>query len=176
MHEHHEACHIIEHALEAAQERNHSKVVRINLVIGENSGYSPEAVKMNFELASEGTICENAEICVKEVKAVLKCPNCGDYLVEKTGRYGKYYACAKCNHTESEAVNMGVCPTCGKPTKKMTSRGGKTFYGCTSYPECKFMSWDLPTGETCPKCGQYLVEINGEVKCSNKKCDYKKEK
>lgn len=125
--------------------------------------------------------CSNYPTCnnkrsLNEKRSEKKCPNCGDYLVEKTGRYGKYYACAKCNHTESEAVNMGVCPTCGKPTKKMTSRGGKTFYGCTSYPECKFMSWDLPTGETCPKCGQYLVEINGEVKCSNKKCDYKKEK
>lgn len=102
MHEHHEACHIIEHALEAAKERNHSKVVRINLVIGENSGYSPEAVKMNFELVSEGTICENAEICVREVKAVLKCPNCGEMFPRKPF----HYECPHCN-TEGIPTDIG---------------------------------------------------------------------
>lgn len=68
--------------------------------------------------------------------------------------------------------DMGVCPECGKPTKKMTSRGGKVFYGCSNYPGCKFMSWDLPTGKKCPVCDGYLVEVEGKIICSNKKCNY----
>jgi DNA topoisomerase-1 len=70
--------------------------------------------------------------------------------------------------------SVGVCPECGKPTKKMTSRAGKTFYGCSNYPNCKFMSWDIPTGEKCPECDAYLIQVNGEVKCSGKNCKYTK--
>ena len=32
------------------------------------------------------------------------------------------------------------------------------------------MSWDLPTGEKCPKCGKYLVKKGKQIKCSA--CDY----
>ena len=32
------------------------------------------------------------------------------------------------------------------------------------------MSWDLPTGEKCPKCGKYLVKKGKQIKCSS--CDY----
>ena len=66
--------------------------------------------------------------------------------------------------------SVGTCPECGRETKKMTSRGGKTFYGCSGYPNCKFMSWDIPTGKKCTECGHYLIEVDGAVMCSNKKC------
>ena len=64
------------------------------------------------------------------------------------------------------------CPECGRETKKMMSKGGKVFYGCSNYPNCKFMSWEIPTGELCPTCGQYLFESNGKIRCSDKKCNY----
>ena len=105
------------------------------------------------------------------------CDKCGGVMVEREGKFGKFLACSnypKCKNTISLTENAGICPDCGRPTKKMTSRGGKTFYGCSGYPECKFMSWDLPTGEKCPDCGSPLVQINGKVKCSNKKCKYEK--
>lgn len=54
------------------------------------------------------------------------------------------------------------------------SKKGKIYYSCSGYPDCKFMSWDIPTGEKCPKCGQALVQTaRGNIKCSNKECDYK---
>ena len=54
----------------------------------------------------------------------------------------------------------------------MKSTAGKIFYSCTKYPQCKFMSWDLPTGEKCPKCGKYLVKKGKQIKCSGAGCDY----
>ena len=99
-------------------------------------------------------------------------------MVERQGKFGKFLACSnypKCKNTVSLSESAGVCPTCGKPTKKMMSRGGKTFYGCSDYPNCKFMSWDLPTGEKCPKCGGYLISVDGKVKCNMKSCDYVKD-
>ena len=54
------------------------------------------------------------------------------------------------------------------------SKKRKIYYSCSGYPDCKFMSWDIPTGEKCPQCGQALVQTaRGNVKCSNKECDYK---
>ena len=79
MHEHHEAVHIIEHAEMALKERGHTKVKQINLVIGESSGFSPEAVIMNIEINAVGTCCEDVPVTVRTVKSMLKCPNCGEY-------------------------------------------------------------------------------------------------
>ena len=36
------------------------------------------------------------------------------------------------------------------------------------------MSWDIPTGEKCPECQNFLIKAaRGGVKCSNKDCSYK---
>lgn len=105
------------------------------------------------------------------------CPKCGGVMVEREGKFGKFLACSnypKCKHTVSLTESVGICPECGKPTKKMMSKGGKVFYGCSDYPKCKFMSWDIPTGEKCPDCGAYLIQVNGKIKCSDKKCKYEK--
>ena len=122
----------------------------------------------NIKAANEKTVIPTDRICEK----------CGGIMVEREGQFGKFLACSnypKCKNTISFTENVGVCPTCGKPTKKMTSKkSGRIFYGCSDYPNCKFMSWDKPTGEKCPTCGEYLVEIEGQVKCSNKKCDFVK--
>ena len=67
----------------------------------------------------------------------------------------------------------GICPTCGRPTRKMKSKTGKFYYSCTAYPECKFMSWDIPTGKKCPVCGNAVVKTEkGAVLCASKDCHY----
>ena len=103
-----------------------------------------------------------------------KCEKCGGPMVVKKGKFGKYLYCTACKNTKSVTEEAGICPVCHKPTRKMTSRAGKTFYGCSSYPECTFMSWDMPTGELCPKCGKFLIySKDGKNKrCSNKDCDF----
>ena len=40
------------------------------------------------------------------------------------------------------------------------SRKGRTFYGCSRYPECEFTSWKRPLPPPCPNCGNLLVEQN----------------
>ena len=58
----------------------------------------------------------------------------------------------------------------------MISKNGKNFFGCSNYPDCRFMSWDMPTGEKCPKCESYLIVTKDgkNIKCSNRDCDYTK--
>ncbi|MEI6100887.1 MAG: hydrogenase maturation nickel metallochaperone HypA [Eubacteriales bacterium] len=101
MHEYHEAIHIIEHAIEQAQADGKNKVTKINLVIGENSGYSGDTIRMHFEDAAAGTICEGAEINVRPVKAMLKCPDCGELFVRKPFRFD-------CPHCGAQGVPSEV--------------------------------------------------------------------
>ncbi len=117
----------------------------------------------------------------KEPARVMPC-ECGGTFVEKSGKYGKYAECDKChkkiNLTPSgepvKELADGVCPICGKSVKLLRSKSGKkTFWGCSGYPECSFMSWDMPTGDKCPVCGEYLVMKDGKIKCSSKTCKYK---
>lgn len=134
----------------------------------------------NYYACSNYPTCSNIKSANPEVAIPTDklCSKCGGVMVEREGKFGKFLACSnypKCKNTISLTENAGVCPDCGKPTKKMTSRGGKTFYGCSGYPECKFMSWDMPTGEKCPTCGNYLIDVNGKVKCSNKGCSFTKD-
>ena len=110
-----------------------------------------------------------------EEKSGEKCAKCGGEMLLKNGKFGKYLSCPSCGETRNISELKGTCPTCGSPTKKMTSRGGKTFYGCSKYPDCSFMSWDIPTGGKCPKCGKFLVEREGKISCVDRRCDYVQE-
>ena len=111
------------------------------------------------------------------------CPKCGAMMVVKSGRYGKFLACPNypaCKSTlpygenAQPAVFEGKCPVCGKPTKKLRTKTGKFYYGCSGYPACDFRSWDEPTGEKCPECGSALVKTaRGAIRCSNRECKYR---
>jgi len=112
------------------------------------------------------------------------CPKCGAPIIERMGRFGKFYACSKfpeCKHTESiegdpDTLDIS-CPKCkeGKITGKRT-RKGKIFYGCKRFPKCDFALWDKPVNEFCPKCDSILIQKSkNKVKCSNKECDFIKE-
>ena len=108
-----------------------------------------------------------------------KCPECGNALVIRTGKFGKFTACSNypnCKYIkkeEKEVVNVCTCPNCGHNIIEKRSRKGKVFYGCDNYPKCKNAYWDKPTGENCPICEALLVEHGKTIKCSS--CDYVKE-
>jgi len=111
------------------------------------------------------------------------CPKCKAPLLIRLGKYGKFYACSKfpkCRYTESlEKNTLGIkCPKCkkGKIVEKRTKKR-TIFYGCDQFPKCKFALWDKPIDKFCPKCKSILVKTKGgQIKCSNKECDFKIEK
>lgn len=81
-----------------------------------------------------------------------KCPDCGNPLVIRTGRFGKFFSCStfpKCKFTKQFVEEAGVdCPKDGgKVIIKKTKRGRK-FYGCSNYPKCDYASWKLPIPQT----------------------------
>ena len=107
------------------------------------------------------------------------CPECGSPLVIRKGKFGEFVACSNyptCKYIkkeEKQIKEIANCPECGGKIIEKTSKKGKVFYGCSNFPKCKVATWDMPTGELCPKCGKLLVEKKDEIRCSE--CDYVKE-
>ena len=109
------------------------------------------------------------------------CPDCGNPLVVKLGRFGKFIACSNypaCRHTEPILVRTGAkCPKCGKDIVERRTKNKRIFYGCAGYKagdpnSCDFTAWKRPLAQPCPKCGGLLVEAGKNVaqcvKCGEK--------
>lgn len=105
-----------------------------------------------------------------------KCPNCGNPLVVRKGRYGEFVACSnypECKYIKKEEKEIKVvakCPKCGGDIVERKTKRGKVFYGCSNYPKCKVATWDMPIDRVCPECGELLVNKNNLIKCSS--CNY----
>ncbi|WP_395392418.1 type I DNA topoisomerase [Fructilactobacillus sanfranciscensis] len=105
---------------------------------------------------------EMEDVQIKESLAGFNCNICGSPMVEKMGKYGKFFACSRfpdCRNTQTIVKEIGViCPKCheGQVIERKTKKN-RLFYGCSRYPDCDFVTWDKPIGRDCPKCGHFLV-------------------
>lgn len=106
-----------------------------------------------FSQELEKAEVEMEKIVLKDRLAGFNCDVCGAPMLEKMGRYGKFYACSRfpdCRNTQTIVEEIGLgCPKCGigQIVERKTKRG-RTFYGCSRYPDCDFVSWDKPTEKT----------------------------
>ena len=106
------------------------------------------------------------------------CELCGRNMVVKTGRFGKFLACPgfpECKNAKPIVEKMpGRCPKCGSTILKRKSKRGFAYYACERGAECGFMSWDVPTADDCPTCGQTLFKKSGRGRmkpfCINEAC------
>lgn len=141
-----------------------------------------KAVMKDFYSSFAGVLKEAEEtigdVEVPEEVSDVICEKCGRNMVVKHGRFGKFLACPgfpECRNTKTIVEEAGVlCPVCqGKVLIKKTKKGRK-YIGCERNPECSFMSWDMPSGETCGVCGNFMLKKSAgkkaELKCSNEKC------
>jgi DNA topoisomerase-1 len=112
-----------------------------------------------------------------------KCPQCGNNLVMKYGRFGEFTACGNypaCKYVKQKTIGV-KCPECSEgDISERRSKRGKTFYGCTRYPECNFVAWAKPVDEKCPQCNSpYMVEkylkAGAFLQCPNGECKFKRE-
>ena len=102
----------------------------------------------------------------------IKCPKCGEKMIIKLSRGGKFYSCLKypnCDgalkldgvQLESPKETGEMCPECALPAVALAKAGGKrkkdmggrlvvrerrdgtgTFISCSRYPKCKFIKSD----------------------------------
>ena len=99
------------------------------------------------------------------------CETCGQPMVIKTGRFGRFMACTgfpDCKTTKPILKKTGAaCPKCGGDIVERRARGrGRSFFGCSKYPDCDFISNHRPLTTPCPECGGLMVEAKkDEASC-----------
>ncbi len=104
------------------------------------------------------------------------CDLCGRPMAIKTSRFGRFLACTgfpECKGKKSILIKTGVaCPKC-EAGELVERRGkGRTFYGCTNYPECSFTVSRRPLPVSCPECKGILV-ASGRQTARCVSCDYR---
>ena len=131
-----------------------------------------------FEKTLENAESKIEKVEIKDEVSDVPCDKCGAMMVYKLGRYGRFLACPnfpECRNTKAIQVEIDApCPKCGGKLLQKTSRKGRKFYGCERYPECDFVSWDMPVSEKCPKCGNYMTLSHTKkgdfYVCANENC------
>ena len=124
------------------------------------------------------TALEGVRLKVPEEETDEVCELCGRKMVIKSGRFGKFLACPgypECKNTKPIVERMpGRCPKCGSGILKRKSKRGFAYYACERGADCGFMTWDVPTAEDCPVCGQTLFKKSGRGRqktfCVNENC------
>ncbi len=109
------------------------------------------------------------------------CEKCGRNMVKRLGKYGYFLACPgfpDCRN--ARPLPYGRCPKegCEGLIVERKTRRRRSFYGCSRYPECDFMTWDKPASKVCPLCGSIAAEKTVERKrhliCLKESCGYRK--
>ena len=134
--------------------------------------------RFHQEMVDAETALDGVRLKVPEEVTEEVCELCGRNMVIKMGRFGKFLACPgypECKNTRPIVERMpGRCPKCGSGILKRKSKRGYAFYACERGAECGFMTWDVPTAEDCPSCGQTMFKKSGRGRmkpfCVNENC------
>ncbi|MBO4493712.1 MAG: type I DNA topoisomerase [Ruminococcus sp.] len=125
---------------------------------------------------------DGKRVKVPDEETDVVCELCGRNMVIKYSKYGKFLACPgfpECKNTKKIVTETdGSCPRCGKKMLLKKSKKGRSFYGCEGFPECSFMTWNVPTAELCPQCGKTLFMKggkSGKLVCETEACGYERE-
>lgn len=132
---------------------------------------------------------DEAEHKIEEMKNILDeetdevCEKCGRKMLKKLGKYGFFLACSgfpECRNAKS--LPLGKCPVegCQGDVVKRQAKKGRPFYACSRYPECTFVTREVPSAKPCPKCGSLLfsrrVKHRGQMLvCLRESCGYRLE-
>ena len=120
---------------------------------------------------------EGKKVKVPDEPSSEVCDLCGRPMVIKVGKYGKFLACSgfpECRGTKRLVKDTGgICPKCGKGRLlERKSSKGRIYYGCERYPNCDFMTWDMPVATKCEKCGSTLFRKGGKLYCAKEGCGF----
>ncbi|MCS5655090.1 MAG: type I DNA topoisomerase [Dehalococcoidia bacterium] len=146
-------------------------------MLGEFYGPFEEALSNADELMPKIRMDEETdEVC--DCEGSDKCEHtdtCGKPLVIKTGRFGRFMACTgfpECRKTKPILKKTGVScpkPNCGGDIVERRARGrGRSFYGCSNYPDCDLILNQQPLPTPCPECaGLMVMKGRNNSACTN---------
>jgi len=112
MHEFSTMQQIVEAVLSEAHKYNPEKIICVNLKIGELTFLGIEQLRFAFQVLSRGTLLENAELKIENVKPQIRCTTC---------KYSGY-----ADYDEKPDLHFMIpllkCPRCGKDIEIVKGR------------------------------------------------------
>lgn len=114
------------------------------------------------------------DIVIPAETSEYTCEKCGNAMVYKNGRFGRFLACINyptCKNTktidkdgapmEKQAKEQAVvdfkCELCGGDVVLRNGKFGQ-FYACTNYPTCRFTKQKTSAIDPlCPDCGSHIL-------------------
>ena len=103
------------------------------------------------------------------------CEKCERPMVIRDGRYGKFLSCSgfpDCKNSKPIRILAAApCPKDGGELLQRRSKKGRTFFGCSNYPDCDFATNRTPLAAPCPTCKGMLIERGRSAQCTE--CDWR---
>jgi len=90
---------IVNIALDKAKEAQASEITKINLVIGELSGFVPDCIQFYFDFLSKDSIAEGASLHFELASAQFRCRSCSAVFCPQD----TIWTCPKC---QSQSVEI----------------------------------------------------------------------
>ena len=91
---------LLEIALRHAERAGARHITRLNLVIGELTSIVDDSVQFYWDIISQGTIAEGAQLHFERTPGILRCLSCGHTFPLD----GRDYACPVCGERQVVAV------------------------------------------------------------------------
>jgi len=105
------------------------------------------------------------------------CEKCERPMVIRDGRYGKFLSCSgfpECRNSKPiKILAAAPCPKDGGEMLQRKSKKGRTFFGCSNYPDCDFATSRTPLAAPCPVCEGMLVERGRAAQCNDPECGWR---
>lgn len=76
MHEFGITSRIVQTVLRVAENNGATKVVEVDLQIGQLTFLNPSQVKLAYDILAKGTLLEGSELSIQEVEGLVKCDAC----------------------------------------------------------------------------------------------------
>ena len=89
---------IVNISLDKAKEAQASKITKINLIVGELSGFVPDCIQFYFDVLSKNTIAEGAVLRIEASPSQLRCRNCSTVFKPENNEW----ACPACQSRSVE--------------------------------------------------------------------------
>jgi len=144
---------------------------------GKNGEYIVCSGKPQCKNKKNVTTDNSGKITIVEVEIKGTCPQCGGNLIEKRGRFGRFFACSNypdCKYTESYSLGFS-CPMegCSGKLVEKISKKKKRFISCSRYPDCSFASNAEPMDGPCPVCSSPTIfTFRKKNLCLRKDCGW----
>lgn len=93
---------VLDIVLRHAQQSSARRILGINLVIGELTGFVDDSIQFYFDFMSKDTLAQGAELNFERIPAQVRCHICGAEYVPPDSRL---WACPECEALGGEIIS-----------------------------------------------------------------------